>query len=52
VVGTSGVRDEVCLNWGRMRPKNPVFECCDVDLNGRRYVVDDRRRSPVCGNLR
>ena len=49
-LSVSGMKSRV--QRGRARLKALVLECCDVELDGRRRVVDYRRRSPVCGDCR
>ena len=49
-LSVSGMKSRV--QRGRTWLKALVLECCDVELDGRRHVVDYRRRSPVCGDCR
>ena len=49
-LSVSGMKSRV--QRGRARLKALLLECCDVDLDGRRRVVDYRRRSGICGDCR
>lgn len=49
-LSVSGMKSRV--QRGRARLKALVLECCDVELDGRRRVVDYRRRSMTCGDCR
>ena len=49
-LSVSGMKSRV--QRGRAQLKALVLECCDVELDGRRHVVDYQRRSPTCGDCR
>jgi RNA polymerase sigma-70 factor (ECF subfamily) len=51
-LGLSGSGMKSRVQQGRTRLKALMLESCDMDLDGRRHVVDYRRRSPVCGDCR
>ena len=46
-LSTSGMKSRV--QRGRTRLKSLLLECCEVELDARRRIVDYRSRSPICG---